>query len=234
MSDDIEMINPFASEEQQEPRDAEWAAKREIAAQTRRFMEHLMTCTTNAEVLNDIATVIAQQADRLIEAPRLFGRNAYLYFEDYDYGDMATVGYELNPLGGQSNPLAPPVDTWIDGDKAYGKANLGWHYEGPPNSVHGGFVAAVFDQFMGVSQQLTGQPGVTGTLTTRFIHPTPLCTDLDLVAYVEKVDGRKNFIAAEMWANDVMTASCKGLFITLPQDRFETMNKAISDANKQS
>jgi hypothetical protein len=227
MPDSHDILDPFESEALKKPLDGEWAAKREIAAQTRRFMEHLVTCTTDAESLQKIAAVMKEQADELLKAPRIFGRTAFMDAEDGRYGNNASIGYELNPLGGQSNPLAPPVDTWLDGEKAYGRANMGWHYEGPPNSVHGGYVAALFDQFMGIAQKLTGQPGVTGTLTIRYIKPTPLLTDLKLVAYVEKVEGRKNFIHGEMWAGEVMTASCHGIFISITQEQFRQLNNEV-------
>ena len=97
---------------------------------------------------------------------------------------------ELNPVFGKSNPLAPPFNIWFDGDKAYGQVRMDWQYEGPPNSVHGGFVAALFDQFLGVAQKMTKQPGFTGTLNIRYLVPTPIDTDLRLEGWVEKIEGR--------------------------------------------
>jgi acyl-coenzyme A thioesterase PaaI-like protein len=81
----------------------------------------------------------------------------------------------------------------------------------------------LFDQFLGVSQKMTGQPGVTGTLTTRFIRPTPLCTDLKLIGKVREVKGRKNFLSGEIWAGDTLTASCEGLFIHISPERFRSL-----------
>ena len=63
-------------------------------------------------------------------------------------------------------------------------------YEGPPGHVHGGFVAAAFDEVLGFVQSTTGQPGMTGTLTIRYRKPTPLDTDLRFEATVQRVEGR--------------------------------------------
>jgi acyl-coenzyme A thioesterase PaaI-like protein len=92
--------------------------------------------------------------------------------------------------------------------------------------VHGGFVCALFDQFLGVAQLMTGQPGVTGTLSTRLHLPTPLDTDLTLIGRVKEVKGRKNIMAGEIWANGVMTASCEGLFVHVSKDRFRQLVEA--------
>ena len=54
----------------------------------------------------------------------------------------------------------------------------------------------------------------TGTLQVRYIKPTPIDTDLRLEGWVEKVEGRKNFLTAEMWAGDMLCARCEGIFIS--------------------
>ena len=102
---------------------------------------------------------------------------------------------------------------WIKDDRAYGKVTAGWAYEGPPGTLHGGYVAAIFDQFLGMAQVMGKQPGMTGILTTRYHQRTPLNTELRLEAWIEKLDGRKTMVRGEMYAGDIMTASCDGLFI---------------------
>ena len=61
---------------------------------------------------------------------------------------------------------------------ALGLVRFGSAYEGPPGHVHGGFVAAAFDEVLGYVQSLGGRPGMTGTLTVRYRSPTPLYTEL--------------------------------------------------------
>ena len=220
------IFNPFYSPEVKEPLDDEWKAKRRLANEVRELIESLVTCTSDADTLNAVADQVKQQSEELKKGPRHFGRTAYYEAAPDKYRTFASLGYELNPLDGESNPIAAPLKLWIEGDTAYGKANLGWQYEGPPNSVHGGFVAAIFDQFLGVGQKITGQPGVTGTLSIRYIKPTPLYTDLKLKGWVKSVNGRKNVLVGEMWAGDVLTATCEGLFIHIDLDAYHKMKSA--------
>ena len=59
-----------------------------------------------------------------------------------------------------------------------GTATFGAAYEGPPGCVHGGFVAAAFDEVLGSTQSLSGEPGMTGRLTVNYRSPrrcTPSC-----------------------------------------------------------
>ena len=216
------LLNPFESPDLKAPLNDNWAAKRRVGDATRRLIENLVTCTTDTAALNQVADVLGRQADILEQAPQMYGRVA---FETAGNGGMATVGYELNPLDGKSNAIAAPIFIWVDGEEVHAKATMGWQYEGPPNAVHGGFVAALFDQFLGVGQTITGQPGFTGTLSIRYIKPTPIATELKLKGWVDRVEGRKNFLKGEMWAGDVLTASCEGLFISVTADAYQQIAK---------
>lgn len=213
--DEHNIFNPFYSEEVKPSLDKDWAAKRVLANEIRQLISSLVTSVSDEQTLLNAANIIKEQAEQLKKSPRHFGRTAFFESDAEKYQTFASLGYELNPVDGEANPIAAPLKLWIEGDAAYGKANLGWQYEGPPNSVHGGFVAALFDQFLGVAQKITGQPGVTGTLSVRYLKPTPLCTDLKLIARVKSVEGRKNILIGEIWAGDTLTASCEALFITI-------------------
>ena len=231
MSDSTEhdIHNPFYSPEVKEPIDDDWQAKRRLAYELRTMITDLVTCTSDAETVNRVADEIATLSQQLRKAPKILGRTAYLDVEGGKHGSMASLGYELNPLDGESNPIAAPMKLWIDEEAgvAYGRANMGWQYEGPPNSLHGGFVAAVFDQFLGVAQKLTHQPGVTGNLKIRYLKPTPLNTELKLVGRVKSVSGRKNILEGEMWAGDVLTATCEGLFVHIDLSAYEAMKSRV-------
>jgi len=87
-------------------------------------------------------------------------------------------------------------------------------------------VAALCDQFLGVGQKLTGQPGFTGTLKVRYLKPTPIATDLRFEGWVERVEGRKNILKAELWAGDVKTATCEGLFISVTKEMVDALKNS--------
>jgi hypothetical protein len=203
--------NPFASEEITPAINDEWVAKRRMADAIKQLTEALVTSSPSVGEMHDIADKLEAAAADFGTSTRIYGRRSWA--ETGEHGNYGQISHELNPVAGWSNPVAPPVNSWIEGEKALGSCQCGWAYEGPPGSVHGGFVAAIFDQFLGTSQQLGGQPGMTGYLHVSYHNRTPLNTELKLEAYLVKVEGRKTIMRAEMYAEGVMTASCEGLFV---------------------
>ncbi|MEM0955061.1 MAG: PaaI family thioesterase [Pseudomonadota bacterium] len=209
--DDDTLFNPFASEDISPPYSEHWEAKRRLAQAIRELGEAMVTSVPPVDTMHHIAEQLEQSAAELISAPRLYGQMEF--HVDGDHGKRGEVNHELNALAGSSNPLAPGLNVWMEGDRAFGSVNCGWTYEGPPRHVHGGFVAAIFDQFLGTAQMMGRQPGMTGKLTTRYHSPTPLNVDLKLEGWLEKVEGRKTLMQATMHAGDTLTATCEALFI---------------------
>ena len=134
-----------------------------------------------------------------------------------------TVGgfFDLSPFMGRANPLAPPIDLWVDGDVVRGRATLGWAYQGPPGHLHGGFIAAIFDEALGLAQSMTGHPGMTGTLTVRYRKPTPLLTELRIEALVRRIAGRKIFTEARLYAGETLTAEAEAIFISITPEHLQ-------------
>jgi acyl-coenzyme A thioesterase PaaI-like protein len=122
---------------------------------------------------------------------------------------------------GTANALAPPMRsetvTLPDGRAAIeGRVTLGRLYEGPPNGVHGGYVAGLFDDVLGATQSLLeGPTGLTGTLQVRYRNVTPLDTELRFVAWVHHVSGRRIQCRATCHAGDVLTAEAEALFVRI-------------------
>ena len=136
-------------------------------------------------------------------------------FAEASVGGSPRMMLDRSPLIGLGNPVAPPLTFRQEGDHVEGTGTFGLQYEGPPGSVHGGFVAAAFDEVLGMAQSLTGRPGMTGTLTVRYRKPTPLHTDLRFVARVDRVEGRKIFASGELFAGETLCAEAEGIFISV-------------------
>jgi hypothetical protein len=134
-------------------------------------------------------------------------------------GGLGTVGgddgalLERSGISGRSNPLAAPVQWELRDGHYVGWATYSPAYEGPKGHVHGGFVAAAFDDLMGAAQTLSGIAGYTGTLTVKMIRPTPLLRRIDYVAGVDRVDGRKIHVWAHSSCDDVRLAEAAIVFI---------------------
>ena len=60
------------------------------------------------------------------------------------------------------------------GDRVTARSRFGSAYEGPPGCVHGGYVAAAFDELLGAAQSLSGTQGMTADLEVDYRTPTPL------------------------------------------------------------
>ncbi len=203
--------DPFASEEITPAISAEWEAKRRVAAALRGLTGMLVSTSPELSDLHALAARLEDSMHGFDTLPRLGGRSAFA--DAGGHGNFRQLAHELNPLSGMSNPLAPPLNVWLEDGCARGKATLGWAYEGPPGSVHGGVVAALFDQFMGIAQALGGQPGMTGTLSVRYHRRTPLHVELHFSGKLRRTEGRKTVVHAELHAGGVLTAECEALFV---------------------
>jgi hypothetical protein len=133
---------------------------------------------------------------------------------------------ERSPFIGMANPVSPPMHVVFADDAIEATVTLGSLYEGPPRCVHGGFVAALFDEVLGAAQVYSGRAGMTGRLTVHYRSPTPLHEELHLAARMVKVDGRKILCTATLHAGERLCAESEGLFITIDPERVRMMLEA--------
>jgi len=138
--------------------------------------------------------------------------------------------FPTSPVIGFANPVAPPVVVEAVDGALVGSAWFDNQYEGPPTCVHGGVIAMVFDEMLGAANIVSGNPGMTGTLTIRYRKPTPLRTPLRLEARFEGRDGRKIRTTGAIYHGDVLTAEAEGIFIELIPTRFMSIVVENSDS----
>src|SRR3546814_15891652 len=70
--------------------------------------------------------------------------------------------FDHSPMLGRANPLAPPIELELLDDCLLGPAPFPAAYQGPPGCVHGGIVAASFDEATGYAHSLPAAPATTG------------------------------------------------------------------------
>jgi uncharacterized protein (TIGR00369 family) len=100
--------------------------------------------------------------------------------------------YATNPALGSCNPIAPEVRIEVAGDGTVGgTVRFGMAHVGPPGLAHGGVIASVFDQVLGIAGQAAGRPGMTVELTVRFRRPTPIDQTLPFEARYVSTTGRR-------------------------------------------
>jgi acyl-coenzyme A thioesterase PaaI-like protein len=188
-------------------------AKHHLVAEAKRAIEHIALLDVDNTALpeSSIASAIAAMralADDLEALPSLAARGGAAS----SGGDDARL-IERSGITGRSNPLAPPMHLSFDGETTHGWAVYNATYEGPPGCLHGGFIAAAFDDLLGVAQMASGTAGYTGTFTVRMLRPTPLGQRIDYSAGVDRVEGRKIWCWGRSYAGDDLVADAEIVFI---------------------
>jgi acyl-coenzyme A thioesterase PaaI-like protein len=125
----------------------------------------------------------------------------------------------FDPVMGRLSPIAPPLRFKLEDGRATATVRFSIAYEGPPGCVHGGIIAACFDQVLNVANLTAGVPGVTASLEVRYRKPTPLEQDVRFEADAPEVDGRHVRTIGRLRAGEIVCAEAVGTFVMLPFDR---------------
>jgi acyl-coenzyme A thioesterase PaaI-like protein len=204
-------------------------ASQHLAEEMRRIIARLAVVRPPAEELERAAEAAAAFADRLDALPERTRS-----WEISEAGLLPRDFVAFSPVSGRSNPMSPPVvlrvesgpppDTETEGVEHHiaGDVTFGPQYEGPPGHVHGGWVAAMFDELLGFAQL---SPGFTAYLHVNYRRPTPLRAPLTLRAWVDSVDGRKRMVRGQCRAaGGELLSDAEGLFIA-PHDGMDYLQR---------
>jgi acyl-coenzyme A thioesterase PaaI-like protein len=198
------------------------AQLRRLADAGRLVIERMASSDAPEESVERAAELL-EAAARALEGPGRVRRYEG-FAESANAGGDPHAHFDHSPIMGMANPIAPPMRVEVTGDGSVAmRVRYGSAYEGPPGSVHGGVLAATFDELLGMTQSLSGQPGMTGTLTVRYRRPTPLHRELRFVGTLDRVDGRKIFTTGRCFDGDDLTAEATGLFIHVDFQRLAAM-----------
>ena len=189
------------------------AEARRLAETMRRLIDRLVVTDAPIDVLEQVVTSMEASAALL---------NEYGELQSFDgFAEAANSGdphahFDRSPIVGQSNPMAPPILLEESGDVIRGTAVFGQAYEGPPGCVHGGWIAASFDEVLGMTQSMSGNPGMTAYLHVNYRQPTPLHTELAFEGELVRVEGRKIFTVGRVRKPDgQVTAEAEALFVSV-------------------
>jgi acyl-coenzyme A thioesterase PaaI-like protein len=89
-------------------------------------------------------------------------------------------------------------------------------FEGGPGLVHGGYIAAAFDELLGRTQSLTGEAGRTERLKIRYRNPCPLQTDLHMEGRVHKREDHSIRVRGTLHAGERLIADGEATFVIPP------------------
>ena len=185
-------------------------------AAARRVNRALRVSATDGAVRARVAALLDEAAE-LLEADEHPGPHCQVGFSPPDFGEGSSPAqyFPLSPIVGPLNPLSPPVDFQVQPDRTVrGSVTLHEGYNGPPwNLAHGGVIAAIFDELLGVGSIAAAGGGFTGQLTVNYRKPTPILQPIELHAWLDRQEGRKLHMRGEMRHDGVVTADAEGIFI---------------------
>jgi len=189
--------------------------------------------------LRDELVVTAAGADELLAAAEQIGAMATSFARQRSaqpIGELQSpvgVGVpgmadfrERGPIVGLASVVAPPAELTADmeGRLVQGSVEFGAAFEGAPGLVHGGFLAAVLDEALGMATMFAGALCMTGEITFRFLKPTPIRTRLRIAARCDRHDGRRVYTSGAILAGDEATVEARGTFIAVGTERFEELD----------
>ena len=204
----------------------------------RTITTRLVTTTATPQELEEAASQLEAISESLAQLPIGHGYEGFseaanagaalrAMAESREEGDPERFAFfDHSPIIGLSNPLSPPMQMAYDpADPSVLTAGVffGPAYEGPPGCVHGGYVAAIFDELLGATQSLSGTQGMTAHLEVDYRSPTPLGEELTLRGWLDGTDDRKIWARATLHAGERLCAEAMALFLAFRPGAFEAM-----------
>lgn len=92
--------------------------------------------------------------------------------------------------------------------------------QGAPGTVHGGAIAAVLDETMGIITFINFSPAVTANLSINFLKPLEVEKNVLVESWIEENENKKYLIKGNMVAeDDTLIAEASGVFIKMPMEK---------------
>lgn len=178
------------------------------------------------DVLDELIENVQSVLDRVRAAPlreRAIPHGALLQFKMAVPVEGRVERHQLfadSVVSGSANPMGLGADLWREGEVAVMEVTLGKAFEGAPGRSHGGIVAALIDETMGLVLSLYGELAFTVQLDISYLAPTPINQPITARAWLEERDGRKLSIRASVQSIDAVVAEASALFIAVDPKQF--------------
>lgn len=129
----------------------------------------------------------------------------------------ALVGESLRFVSGEPLGNRFRVRYFRDGEQQLqARIWFGPETEGPPGHAHGGSMAAVFDEVLGLAAWAAGYPIVVGNLNVSFRNLLPLEQVVTVESRIVSAEGRKVMVHGRICSGETVYAEGECLCITLP------------------
>ena len=175
----------------------------------------LHTMLETVELLNQMS----ESFERGVPRTREFTQFSQAHDEDVPDGSRLT-SHVSRPGSGPGSPHGLEMVVHRRGDRIEAEFTLGPSHEGAPQRSHGGLVALAFDDAMGFVLNVIKVVAYTGQITVNYKAPTPLRQPLIVSAWLERREGRKLFLEAELHqigadSHRTLLATSSALFIAI-------------------
>jgi len=196
------------------------------ASRLRAFGHEFVARDLSDEVLEEIARRAGVLLDLVRAAPLRVRTVPSATLTDFKMTVPSVDAIEKHQLftdsvvSGGANPLGLGAVLWREGDVAVIEATLGQAFEGAPGRAHGGVVAALIDETMGLAMALQGALAFTVQLDITYQAPTPVNETIIARAWLESRQGRKLTIKAVVRSGDLVVAEATGLFVSVDPMKF--------------
>jgi acyl-coenzyme A thioesterase PaaI-like protein len=127
------------------------------------------------------------------------------------------VGESLRFVSGDPEGNRFRIRYYRDADlHLHARVWFGPETEGPPGHAHGGSVAAVMDESLGLAAWAAGYSIVVGNLNVSFRNMLPIQKVVTLESRVISVAGRKIMVHGRIFCGETLYAEAECLCITIP------------------
>ena len=129
----------------------------------------------------------------------------------------ALVGASLRFVSGEPDGNRYRIRYYRDAEQQLrARVWFGPETEGPPGHAHGGSMAAVLDEVLGLAAWAAGYQIVVGNLNVSFRNLLPLEQVVTVESEVVSAEGRKILVRGRICHEGTVFASAEALCITIP------------------
>jgi acyl-coenzyme A thioesterase PaaI-like protein len=201
-------------------------ARARVAAQLRDLGHEFVGRDLDDAELDEITTRLDTVLNSVRNAPRrtrpfMSSSDGEVTFTVPEYGrDAPRALFSDSVVSGAGNPMGLGAYLWRDGDAAVMEVTLRRAFEGAPDRAHGGIVAALIDETIGLVLAIHGRLALTARLAITYRAATPVDTPLVARAWLEGQDGRKLDLRAQLRDGEKLLVEATALFIEVDPARF--------------
>jgi hypothetical protein len=123
--------------------------------------------------------------------------------------------FEDSPFSGRSSPISHHACFWVEDEVAHMVATLDASAEGAHDRAHGGIVAGLIDELIGLMVSYYQQPALTAQLNISYRAGAPINLVIEGTARLVEREGRRFSLIAELHHGDTTIAEGEALFVTV-------------------